>query len=320
MAQNVPLTTYALHGLRLRSELSLAGFPADGGRPDVEVHWGPEAPVSDDAPPGPLVAERYAGDRRWYVAVDDGDRYVLRVPGVCDFVVAKGLDAVECRRDPAADLGIVELLASGLLVAFLLGLGGHGVLHASAVAWEDGAVGFAADTGMGKSTLAALLSAHGARFLTDDLLRVGFTPEPACIGGAPQVRLRRHADGGRAAMEALAGAPAALTADDRLAVGPSGTEHGDHRLAAIVLPRPARDVDRIELQPVRGAEAFTRLLAFSRVGGWRDGKVLVSQLAVFSRLAAEVPVFEAAVPWGPPFAVDDWVSALAGLGSRHRAP
>lgn len=45
-----------------------------------------------------------------------------------------------------------------------------GVFHASAVASEQGALIFVADSGSGKSTTAALMMAHGYRLLADDFL------------------------------------------------------------------------------------------------------------------------------------------------------
>ena len=46
------------------------------------------------------------------------------------------------------------------------------------------------------------------------------------------------------------------------------------------------------------------LLAFPRVHGWRDKAVLAREFATLSQVVNQVPVFEATIPWGPPFDPD----------------
>jgi hypothetical protein len=309
---------YALHGLRIRSEIPLAGYAIAGDGHDLVVRWGDGAavPVPEEAPPGRVIADRRSPGRRWYVAVEDGGRYVLRVPGLCDFVVSPALDAVECHPDPATDPRMVSLLTGGLLIAFLLGLAGDCVLHASAVALDDGTIAFAAESGMGKSTLAALLCANGGRLITDDLLRIRFAEDVRCVGGVPQIRLRR---GALDLLERLPDSPpAAITVDDRLAVAPPGSHHADTPLAAIVLPRPSRRISRVGTRRVRGAGAVMKLLAVSRLGGWSDPSILRQQFDAATRLAVQVPIIEADIPWGPPFEDKVVTDLIAGVASSNR--
>lgn len=306
--------TYALHGLRLRSELALAGFAVDGDEYDVAVRWGPPAAVPDDVPPGRVIAERLLPHRRWYVAVDQDERYMLRVPGHCDFVIGRRLDSVECRPDPGMDPRMVSLLVGGLVVAFVLELAGHCVLHASAVAVNGGAIAFAGDPGMGKSTLAALFCARGARLVTDDVLRLGFSPTVCCIGGSPQLRIRRRA--APVLCELPEAPPTTVTVDDRLAVTPPASGPADHPLTAVVLPRASRHVSAVRLAPLRGAHAVARLVALTRVAGWSDPEVLARQLHALARVADQVPIVEADVPWGPPFD-PEVVAALAALAAEE---
>src|SRR4051812_37505 len=49
-------------------------------------------------------------------------------------------------------------------------LRGHEVFHASAVGWRGRTVGFVAETGMGKTSVAIQLVARGMEFFTDDVL------------------------------------------------------------------------------------------------------------------------------------------------------
>src|SRR5205085_7161297 len=156
------LAVHHVHGIRIRSPLALAAPVVSGTNGsgecsyDVDLRLSPPAPVPARPPDGDrIIAGSPAGDGFRYVAVGDGPRTVLRVPGVCDFVIGPGDGCVECRPDPSADLGLISILVTGLLVSYLLMVGGDCVLHASAVEVDGGAVAFLGSSGMGKSTLAA---------------------------------------------------------------------------------------------------------------------------------------------------------------------
>ena len=285
---------YGLHGLRLRSPVPVAGF-AQAGAHDVDIVWGASRPVLREVPPGRLVLAATAGDSWLYVATESGGRWILRVGGVCDFVIDARLGVVECRPDPAADPDFVAVLVAGLVVAFLLTLAGHCVLHASAVEVDGGAVAFAGASGAGKSTLAALLCATGARLVADDVLRLGVGEVVSCVGGGPQLRLR---PGSRWALDQGALAPAGLTVDGRLSVRPPPSVAPSLPLSAIFLPRLSRGATEVDLRPTTGAASVTALAAACRVVGWKDPEVLRAQFRALTEVAARVPVVEAVIPWG----------------------
>ena len=73
--------------------------------------------------------------------------------------------------DPDADDGVPSLFLGGALAA-AVALRGACVLHASAVQTENLVIAFVGSSGMGKTTVAALCCASGARLVTDDVLRV----------------------------------------------------------------------------------------------------------------------------------------------------
>jgi hypothetical protein len=279
------------------------------------VRWKPWKPVGGDAPEGRLVAAAGADGAYLYAAANDGARWTLRVGGICDFLVEEGLDVVECRLDPDADPELVAVLLAGLAVAFLLGLAGHCVLHASAVELDGATVAFAGPSGSGKSTVAALLCAGGARLVTDDLLRLGLDGTVTGLAGGPHLRLRPGAAWSLAAFALPP--PTSTTVDDRLAVRPTPSAFRASPLSAIVLPLLSREATEIDLRPVTGAESVTRLAAVCRVAGWRDPDVLRSQLRSLARVAAGVQVVEAVIPWGPahPSAI---VSALRVLARKRQ--
>ncbi len=79
----------------------------------------------------------------------------------------------------------------GACMAVLLQQQGYLILHASAVAFPDGAIAFLGDKGWGKSTMAAALQVRGYPLLTDDVLAVKLDGDnqPIALPAFPQVKL-----------------------------------------------------------------------------------------------------------------------------------
>jgi hypothetical protein len=181
-----------------------------------------------------------------------------------------------------------------------------------AVAAVGAAVAFAGPSGSGKSTLAALLCADGARLVTDDVLRLGVDGPVTCLAGGPHLRLRPGAAWSLAAFALPP--PTGNTVDDRLAITPIPSALGSSPLSAVVLPLLSRHATDFDLRPVTGAESVARLAGACRVAGWRDPHVLRSQLRALARVAADVQVVEAVIPWGPanPSTIVSAVRVLAG--------
>jgi len=297
-----PLTVtivYAVHGLRIRSEIALSAEAVAGDEFDVDLRLGPPAPVPDARPVGGrLTAAVRTGDAYRFVAVDHGSVVTLRVPSVCDFVIGAVPGRVVCHPDPAAEPGLMAILATGLLVSYLLIANGHCVLHASAVEVDGAAVAFLGRSGIGKSTMAALCCAAGARLVTDDVLRLDTDAGVHCVGGSGHLRLRPHASW---ALDRFATAPAtANTADGRVAVMAGPTETPDVPLATIVVLHPSRTASAVAVTAVAGADAFLKVMAHTRVSGWEDGSVRRRLFGAVAEVVDSVTVVEAVVPWGTP--------------------
>ncbi|MGQ0577204.1 MAG: hypothetical protein ACT4RN_23825, partial [Pseudonocardia sp.] len=184
---------YLLHGLRVDSEVPLAHdrTAPSGAAADLVVRCAGRRPVPDTLADGTLMQGVAADGRlRQSITRTPGGGACVRVHGLVDFEVAADLREVRVWRDPAAAEEMVAILAIGHLVAAVLALRGETVLHASAVEVDGDAVAFVADSGGGKSTMAALCSARGARFVTDDVLRHRVGAAGArCFAGATQNRL-----------------------------------------------------------------------------------------------------------------------------------
>lgn len=296
------LHVQVLHGLALATTFPLhQDRPAPAGTvPDVTVREGPPMALTDETPAGRVLLDHGTSPDRWYTAVERPDGSVLlRIYTVCDFVVSADVRSVEMRMVEGTDPGMGAILTSGTLIALLLQLRGTMVLHASGVELDDAVIAFLGHSGMGKSTLAALMCTAGARVVTDDVLPVVPGPVPMVHPGATELRLRPGAESLTADL-----APGTFrqrqSADQRQVIGLEGAQDAELPLAAIVLPRPNRE-DRLEVEALEGKDALFAVLSFPRLMGWQDQDTLARTFAHASAVARSVPVLVAHVPWGPPF-------------------
>src|ERR1041385_572046 len=107
------------------------------------------------------------------VVTRQGTIHKLQFPELCTFVIDPERKRVIVVPTPTADQELIGQLIQGSLIAYLLYLQGIHTVHASAVEFGGVGIAFAADTGGGKSTLAALMcSQAGAALITDDVLRL----------------------------------------------------------------------------------------------------------------------------------------------------
>ena len=292
-------TVYRLHGMRVRSEIPLHEriCPIEGD--DVVVLL--EKPAEPRHRDGTLVAELDVGGHTIHQVVrEPSGGHVLRATGVCDFEISEDLSVIRCVPDPRANPGWVPILLRGSVMAVLLDLTGRPSLHASAVAVDGRIIAFAGYSNSGKSTAAALLCANGARLVSDDVLAVDIDGSAAvCNTGSRELRLRPSAVG-------LLDEPGWIVskrrvADGRLAVRPRSFEEDFAQLAAVVFPKPSRSLEEISVVPIPPTEAVLRMVSVPRIRGWTDPLVLEQALTHAVELADSVPVFEALMPWGPPW-------------------
>ncbi|WP_199431062.1 hypothetical protein [Qaidamihabitans albus] len=299
---------YRAHGLTISSEVELPlPVPPTGagaGIADLTIRLGADRPVPEDAPPGTRLAglARSTGGV-FYVLTRDGERAHLRYPGLCDFTGDRDLSAVTAHPHPAADRELLPVLVAGTLLAAHLMLRHHLVLHASAVELDGHAVAFVGASGMGKSTLAAALCGTGCALVADDVLRVDRVDHAGPAGmvvypGSTESRLRPNARGLADGAPSTAVRP---TADGRLALSPRSHADGPLPLTACVVPRPSRDMLDVSVDRLPPALALMRLCQFPRVLGWCDPPSMDHAFQALADLVERVPVFDATVPWGPPF-------------------
>lgn len=108
----------------------------------------------------------------WTQFYRTAEGYLLRFPGLADFEVSFDAWRVICFPAPDVTDATPTHLYLNQVLPLMLGKQGKLVFHASAVEVGGRAVGFMAESGRGKSTLAASFSVNEHRFLTDDGLVV----------------------------------------------------------------------------------------------------------------------------------------------------
>jgi hypothetical protein len=284
--------TYLLHGLRVSSKLRLDAPTVDSPAHDLTISIGVRR-VIPDAVPGPQLLARLdlPGGSSSLAAANGG--FVLRIHGQCDFEIASQLDRVEVHESPDAHSEFATLMG-GTLLATVLTLNGASVLHASAVEASGVAIAFVAGAGMGKTTVAALACAAGARLVTDDVLRVESAEGRGwCFSGSRELRLRA---GSAALANALSQAAPRSTLDKRYAVRPAATASARLPIGAIVAPSFGSGEERLRVERIRGRQAVQELVRFPRTLGWTDGEVTRRDFGVLAALAQQVPVYRATLP------------------------
>jgi len=138
----------------------------------------------------PFHSWAFPDGRLWTEFYRSSAGYLLRFPGLADFHVSSDGLYVTCLPAPQASEATSQHLYLNQVLPLVLSKLGKLVFHASAVEIEGAAVVFAAESGRGKSTLAASFAVSGFGFLTDD----GLVVEPSGQGhiivpSHPSIRL-----------------------------------------------------------------------------------------------------------------------------------
>lgn len=161
---------YVLYGLQIDSQIRLPVAEADpAGPPDIEVLAAAAAEIARmaaGAAPGP-------GGDTWYrhARLPDGGMH-LQWQDMFACIVEGSGRKIRFASLGAASMESLHVYFLGHATAIALAAMGEEPLHATVVARPGRCVALMGESGAGKSTLAAHLVSHGARLVTDDLLRV----------------------------------------------------------------------------------------------------------------------------------------------------
>jgi hypothetical protein len=284
-----------VHGLLVESDLPLlntvAGEP--GRRADLTVQLGNGLPGSSAAD-GAMVAAMREGPHRFSLLLIRDGSFVLDVPGVLQAAIDPSGSRVTVHPAPGADLPMLGLVVSGLVLAVTLSIRGEALLHASAVERGGKALAIVGRSGAGKSTLAGMMCAAGGRLVSDDQLRISLAGGAHCWRSAVRLRAR---NGGLGAAVASRSSVGETSPDGRLLIEPTLSRQERTALTAILVPRLYDGDGPVQLEPLTGVPAAVALLAARALPGelapmWEKG--------LFERtlgIAAAVPVWRASIPW-----------------------
>jgi hypothetical protein len=223
--------------------------------------------------------------------------YRLHFPGLAEFSLEG--DAALAAPQPGASAGHIEAAFLSIVIALWLEQRGLRCLHAAAVAYHGQALALLAESGQGKSSLAAACLAAGATLLSDDIVPVNerFWAHP----GYPRLGLW---PGQAAALGLPPQAPLAEAAGDKLRL-PLAKETFHNRplpLAGLFLLQrldPPADLPGPRLERVSGQEALIALVRYSFLPRLSAALGLQrARLASLARLAVSVPVYRLVYPSG----------------------
>jgi hypothetical protein len=325
---------YRIHGLIVESEIPLQAQRVDGtgdgrGRgvnseskqatdpvPDYRVVNGELRDSPHSPPPGRILGElREDGFGYWSAETRrDPARWTLRYTGICDVTLDRERKTITVHRSPEADPGLIPVFLEGSVLAHALTAEGRLVLHSSAVEVGGVALAIIGSPGAGKSTLAALLCAAGARMVADDALRVDATDSGSvvCFPGSLGLRLRPAAAslGGR-----IAGAAVGETADGRIAVAPARSAGAPLRLEAVLVPELSREATSLDVRRLSAMEGLQELLSYPRLTMWRASEPIGRLFELTAEVSQRLPVYRARVPWGPRLGLAEGLLRGVGLGA-----
>lgn len=155
--------TYYAYGLVLDSEIPLPELSPAEGTADIRLRIGAVEP-----PPS-------RPEEPWYSWSSEGASVRIRWKGLGTFQLLEGREVVV---DPAPGVEVGRLrdyVLSFVMGALLQQRGYLVLLHASAVLMHGRAVAFVGESGEGKSTMTAALSARGYPVVSDELVPVDFS-------------------------------------------------------------------------------------------------------------------------------------------------
>lgn len=294
-------TNYSIGGLTLQSELPLPELQAATTHGPAD--WTFEIGGRRARPPRGRWFHRWAAPqgRTWLSFGRDEDAYVLRFARTATFRVDHGARTIVCEGASLVPKRTIRHLLLNQVLPLAL-TPTRCVLHASAAFERGGAIGFAGETGSGKSTLSAAINQAGATLLCDDALVVDQQDAGVCV--VPMyAAVRLWPDSLRAVFDEDADHfPTAAHYNHkrivRFATGDGPVVPVRLRTLCVVAPKPqlkrARDVRVRQLSP---REALMRVMPVAFHIDVRDRRELSASFERLAALAERVPVVELTYPW-----------------------
>ena len=315
------LVKYSVAGLTLASEVPLPELAS--AAPDCHADWTFQLGSARARPPRGRWFHRWTAPhgRPWLSFGRDDGAYVLRFAHTATFRVSHATGTIVCEGAPRVPARTVRHLLLNQVLPLAL-TPSKCVLHAGAVVHCGGAIGFAGQTGAGKSTLSVALSRAGARMLCDDALVLeqraeSFVAVPTCRAA------RLWPDSVDALFNTGAESfPAVSHYNHKRIVHLLDGSYEDGgvplRLLCVIAPRQelkrARGVDLRQLSP---RDALMRLTPFVFHLDVRSAGHLRDSFERLATIVERVAVVELVYPWrlrAVSSTADQVLRALAGVG------
>ena len=223
--------------------------------------------------------------------------YLLQFEKLADFFINQSATEVEyCPRPEVPAVSVRHLILDNVM-AFVLSVQGCSVLHSSAVVTPYGACAFAANTGVGKSTLAASFQHRGYATLTDDcLLLEAHGTAVYGLPSYPSIRLRSDTLAMLGIQHDTTQTVAHYNSKRRMAAGRFATRR--YRLAAIYcLERASGDEPReARLEPLSGRDAMVTVLRQMFCLDPNEPSMLVRQFKMLEQISSWVRIVKMVIP------------------------
>jgi len=250
-----------------------------------------EARTQSPLPQAPFHEWFLPDGTRWTQICRTANGYLLRFPELADFEVARDGGTVRGWPVPGLSDPSLQHLYLNQVLPLALSKQGKLVFHASAVEHDGAGIAFMAESGRGKSTLAASFATHGARFLTDD----GLVVEPAgeawrILPSHPSIRLWEDSQKALIAAHAALAPPVSYTSKSRILAGdeivfcPEPRRlHRVYFLGTGMAPAP-------RFEPLTPSAALIELVKHSFLLDIEERELLATHFDELSRLTAQ-PLF-----------------------------
>lgn len=222
---------------------------------------------------------------------------LLRFPELADYQVSADGCEVACVPAPDVSAATTEHLYLNQVLPLALSKLGKLVFHASAVDTPAGAVAFLAQSGRGKSTLAASFAVNGHGFLTDDGLLLEPTDADYLVEPShPSIRLWDDSHGVLVG-EAAALAPAVdYTSKARLLAGDGLAYCKAARPLAAAYFLGEGAADDIAIKPLSQTEALIEWAKHSFLLDIEDRSLIGRHFDRIAALANRLPCFSLDYP------------------------
>ncbi len=281
------LWTGHLYGIRLDSEWPLPGS---------NLHQSPIGQVRlRRAPPSVFPKPPSKVGWAYLKKIADGSDY-LRWRGQFEFLVSPDGHQVSARTINGSTHESFQAYFLTQALSFALVKQGIEPLHATAVVIHGGVVAFAADCGLGKSTLAAAFLAAGYPLLTDDLLVTQRRArEIIAFPGSPRIKLFRQI-AHRILGKQFHGIPMnRLTSKLIIPLNTTSYQNYPAPLRTIYILQPPSK-SRVSIRSLSPRRALMALIANTSNPVSIDPARLSRQLRIFTKIVERVPVKSLSYP------------------------